>query len=260
MFQWLQNNTRLWILGILVATLIGVSGCLDMDSESSRCSDVQVPFDQKGSFMAIVDAYPLSLIADSRLSPQQRHAITEAVETWNQFGQKIIKQNLFNLGFSEISETIKGMNAGDCRQNFGGVGDLYLVRETSQEHWQDLGLTKSVPGATFRCERGGELVQQVIFVFPEAIQSPQFSSVVLHELGHSIGLDHSCLSGNGSREDFRSCVGLELSHAYRQAVMYPWLHVSSNKANLLGVLDIPEIKDTLRSNDQLRAECVLSSS
>lgn len=257
MFQRFQSKIRPCIL---VATLIGVSGCLGMDSASLRCPDIQIPSDQKGSFMAIVEAYPLSVIADSRFSSQHRQSIADAIQAWNQFGQKILKHNLFNLTFSEIPQMIEGMNAGDCRQSYGGSGELYLVRETSQEHWQELGLTKSVPGATFRCERGGQLVQQVIFVFPEAIQAPQFSSVVLHELGHSIGLDHSCLSGNASQEDFRSCVGLELSHPYRQAVMYPWLHVSSNKANFLGVLDIPEIKNSLRNNDQLRAECVLSSS
>lgn len=237
-----------------------------------------------GSFMAKVEDFPVTVLADSRFTAEERQGIDHAVRHWNEVGQYLLKQDLFNLNYGEIPASIQKTNPSNCQQNFGGNRELFLVREVSESHWGVLGLTRNVPGATFRCERGSELIQQVILIFPDMVRSEQLSSVFVHEFGHAIGLDHSCLSDNAGREDFRSCSGLDFSHPYRQAVMYPWLHLMpaqmktsgiqgifgipmvpgvngvSSTSEIPGIPGIPEIKDTLRSNDYLRTQCILSSS
>jgi hypothetical protein len=84
------------------------------------------------------------------------------------------------------------------------------------------------------------------------VDSSQFSSVVIHELGHSLGLDHSCVEAKGSTK-FRSCVGLSEDDPYREAVMYPSLRARASLS------DQPEIKDLLRPNDSMRASCLYDS-
>lgn len=277
----LFNHSRLICLAIFLSLVIFACGGGGEGSSSLSevsCPHIEIPNDQMGSFMARVEEFPVTVLADSRFTAEERQGIDHAIQHWNDVGQYLSKHNLFNLNYGDIPASIRKTNPTDCQQNFGGNRELFLVREVSESHWGTLGLTRNVPGATFRCERGAELIQQVILIFPEIVRSEQLSSVFVHEFGHAIGLDHSCLSDNAGRTDFRSCSGLDSSHPYRQAVMYPWLHLMPAKMKASGIQgifgmpmlpgftgisdtpEIPEVKDTLRSNDYLRAQCVLSSS
>ncbi len=208
------------------------------------------PADQKGSFMARVASYPLKVRVDSRFTLSQRQIIAQAVSTWNSVGYTILRGPIFAVESTPVSGTSLSGDPRSCGSDLGGSDSFAILRETSNTHWSSIGLAKTVPAATFRCDTG-VVSQQVIYTFPELVSDAQFSSIVLHELGHSIGLDHSCLDKEG-RSDYRSCFGLEEAHAYRQAVMYPWLRTSAAKG-------AGEVKDALRDNDKLRAGCVVGA-
>jgi hypothetical protein len=111
----------------------------------------------------------------------------------------------------------------------------------------------SIPAATLRCFAHGKVDHQVMLAYLNGgsvgADSVHFGSVVVHELGHTLGLDHSCMLGAGS-DKFRACAGLPESHLYHQAVMFPTLRARRSR------FEQPEIKNQLRDNDVRRSSCL----
>ena len=83
----------------------------------------------------------------------------------------------------------------------------------------------------------------------EKIDPTQMQTVVLHELGHSLGLDHSCQSGSGS-SSFIGCDNVNTGDPYHLAIMFPSIQMADPATNTP-----PEIKNNLTDNDQARAIC-----
>lgn len=201
--------------------------------------------------MAPTPAAPIQVIADAAFTDQQKQAIVSAVAQWNLVSSLLLRQDVMVLSFESVPASVRAADPRDCGGRFGDPTSFRIVKETSGTRWQSLGLKDSIPGATFRCSQRWDLVQQIIYVNPSLINPTQVSSVVLHELGHAIGLDHSCQPGTGDAK-FRSCGALAPDHPYRQAVMYPSLKSISSASGMN-----PEVKEIPRSNDKVRAQCVL---
>jgi hypothetical protein len=230
------------------ATACSSSEAFDPDSViTSSCS---VAKDQRGSFMAKVGPFPLHLKVDSTFVANERIGIETAVAQWNVLAGTLGYPGFFELQYSAFTSEVRSADPRDCEaKGFGAQDTFSILRETSAERWTGLGFNNSVPGATLRCYRSSWVDHQVVLLYATVIDPQQFSSVILHELGHSLGLDHSCVNVHG-RERFVGCSGLAENHPYRQAVMFPLLR-SRRSAS-----EQPEIKDWLRENDSLRTGCL----
>jgi hypothetical protein len=106
---------------------------------------------------------------------------------------------------------------------------------------------------TLRCRTPSRLVRQTILVRPDLMPKVQVESILLHELGHTLGLDHSC-AFHRNEPDWVGCSMLDPSHPYVMAVLYPL--ISKNEQ----YPDRSEIKETLEQNDRDRALCWVGSS
>jgi hypothetical protein len=240
------------LLAVSAADLAGCgAGAGDFDSEAVISEGCHVASDQRGSFMAKVKGLPLHIQADSGFTSEERAGIARAVATWNAFGQAQVGGDYFTLAFVDLPSSRHSADPKDCSGSDWGTADTFsIVRETSESRWnRELQFGNSIPAATLRCFSHSRVAHQVILTYTRIIDPLQLESIVLHELGHSIGLDHSCTSDDSSPK-YRSCDGLDETHPYHLAVMYPTLRARSRPTGE------PEIKEALMDNDELRASCL----
>lgn len=204
--------------------------------------------DQHKSYMNPMDSTQVQTISvDSNFSDSEVKQIEAAVATWNAQGRRSLGRNIFTVQTFSLSTRSTPESRTDC--GFPGTPNGFSIVKVNTSSWSNLGFPTNSPGVTLRCSSGKEFAaKQIILLNPTNIKSAPaiFESVILHELGHTIGLNHSCDAGNAGSEEYRSCSSLSgLSDPYREAVMYPYI-------------DSNDHKEELASNDQQRASCALN--
>ncbi len=208
--------------------------------------------DQAKSYMAplISDSVVRAKI-DSQFTIEQQNSIQRALQTWNESGNTIRQRPFFSISLVDPQQDDSPKATQDCSFNEENNEQFKISKVTSQSTWSALGMTEYNPAVTVRCYQGQELKKQIVMVNLNTQHSDerQLQSIVLHELGHALGLDHSCDKSKGSSE-YLACSGLEAEHPYRFAVMFPSLKTSMDKAVT------PELKESLTKNDTDRTACL----
>jgi hypothetical protein len=204
--------------------------------------------DQYASYMNPMDSTVVQTVSiDSAFNAEEVSKIQSAIATWNAQGRATIGHDLFRAQVLAVSAASVPTAADDC--NFPGAdGAFSIVKMNNQVTWTALGFSANNPGVTIRCSAGREFTQkQVVLLNTENMTAYTqiFESVILHELGHSIGLDHSCDSTNAGIPGFAGCNKAGTDPSYKEAVMYPYVSPTN-------------LKTDLRRNDDERSICALN--
>jgi predicted Zn-dependent protease len=236
---------------LFVIALISLSACENSNNTDTQISCPSINANQSGSFMAKVSAFPVSVQADSTFTADQQNTLQAAVQAWNDFGQSVMGSDIFQLSVVDIDDATRSLDPHVCTENYGDAGHLVLIREADAGHWRQLigATSQQVPGVTIRCSSSGIVTEQMTVINTDLSQSSSLGQIFTHELGHALGLDHSC---NGavdakSTASYISCSDVAANDPYREAVMFPWIQSMNDSMPLL------------RDNDKARASCMMES-
>ncbi len=238
-------------------SLLSVWSCGGSESTSESPLTCDVPSDQTSSFRGKWALTPLPLaVVISEFDSDQRLAISNAMNTWNAFAAS--SRGVIPLLASSVEpiQEVSGTSPSDfasvCSspQLQGSVysGQIFLIADSS---WSSrsasiVALTTLCPesgaASARRGLRGGQIEVNVRDFFAVGKLQPDMESVMLHEFGHLLGLDHSCSTGASS---LPLCA--EAPNDYLNAAMYPQIRfIGSNSIQ----------RRELNVNDRTRMGCL----
>ena len=218
----------------------------------SFTSECVVNSDQTGTLKGHWAFHPIPLAVQAvDFSPAELAMLQSAIDSWNSFFKESKGFALFLSGSSSLdvvssggarptSRTICGTQAVNTK-GFTRQLMIYKVNSGWSYGSSVIGLTSNCPSRTANAAYpsfyGGMMEINFQNFFNAGQKVPDLQSIVLHELGHLLGVDHSC-SGN-------ACASAPES--YYEAVMYPSAGFNGNE----GIA-----KRVIQLNDQQRANCL----
>ena len=237
----------------MVGGSLGGGGKQEPDAASTKqalSASCKAGADQMGAFLPRIETQePVTVGIDSRFTSAQQSEIMKSIDVWNDYGRKNTGRDFFRASVTRVPGGSQPAAREDCKFSAGeanGSG-FRIVKEDNSKYWKSLNLSEQNGAATVRCSSGGKLLRQVVMINTTNSPPEQFMSISLHELGHTLGLGHSCTNGAGTA-DYASCGSLQPDHAYRVAVMYPVLQLFGDGK--------VETKELLRQNDTERTDCL----
>lgn len=239
-------------LGFALAASI-LSGCFDRQVGANYTKKCAVAEDQAGTFNGRwpVVAIPVGF-ANGQFNDSERALYAEGAAVWNRFYS-------YSRGYPIFSVNTSGNNTQNVSSsNLGYPGIIkdgaftgeVVVRKVAASWAYDAGIIAvtqvytNVSNGSFR--KITNALQDFNFVnyWAPGKKQPDFKSIVVHELGHLFGLNHSCEWY--TKEGMPHCANA--STQYVAAALYPVVYFPDKYHG--------EVRDQVRTNDQERANCM----
>jgi len=247
------RTATLFAVGALAA-----SGCGNLGGSIVTTCDV--PSDQSMTLSGKWTVTPVPIaFAAGQWQPSEMAAMTAAADTWNQFYEASESFQLIDYGGNSASPrtSTQALPADPC-SNPMLVGSKFNVpiviyKDTTWSY------SSSLIALTRFCTPSGTTTTSNILDMYSAVMEvnyqdyftngmvPDLQSIVLHEMGHLAGLNHSC--NGGANPGFPEC---SENTTYASAVMAPvFTFNSSGQGNE---------NRSLTANDEGRANCLYTNS
>lgn len=267
-----RSQPPIRILILLCAVATALTGCGPSGAVTKECI---LPPDQAGTLKGRWASGPIPVAVQSNaFSSSENAAISAAISTWNAFGKASFGRALFDAfeGGALRQSSIPRSTAMSCAGTGVVSGSTYtapltLYKATSWAYGgsgssTSTGGSSSTIALTSTCPSNGSSAgASTVFnngmieinfqdYFSAGKPQPDLQSIVLHELGHLAGLDHTCEAN--ARAGMPGCGSAP--QEYRVASLFP--SFASNGGNGGGY----ESRRSLNANDQGRMNCLYGNS
>ncbi|NBU20308.1 hypothetical protein EBS43_02665 [bacterium] len=253
---------------LLISIVTALQGCAFFTPGPLTASlekNCVLPADQTNTISGRWTNYPVPIAFFSgSFSGSETGAIIKAADTWNSFFQSSQGlQMVMNYGTSSsptqspIADPTTG--GSTCSQgittgtSYKGNVVLYKLSRWPQTYSATaIALTTfcTLPAKPYSKFYMAVIEFNYQTFFASGQRQPDLESIILHEFGHMIGLNHSC--ENVDRAGVPNCNNSSINPDYLTASMFPVFSFDQTGAGV--------VRNQLNSNDQGRANCIYQSS
>lgn len=255
----IRSKSKLRSLAVsMIAFIILTSGCAK-NSDESVIKDCSLADDQLGTLSGKWRNTPIPIaFHQGDFTSTEIATIIQAANTWNDFyahSLGLVSVDYGDPANPRISTIARPSGSFLCSSSIvqgASFSGQVVIYKNSTWPFPD---QPSVIALTSFCRTSAAplpfFYMQVIDLnyqnfFTTGKRQPDLQTIVLHEMGHMLGLNHSC-SGNASN-GIPSCTDPKINPNYISAIMYPTFTFDRSGQG--------QTKRVLNENDQGRANCL----